>query len=150
MNLKEYSQPHMLERYSFLWSEGRLFIAALALFIGGVPPLLAFNPFSFLYGILKLVLVLAWVISGATSGYLLYRWNTNQKMLFGGKEKLDTAAFLISVVSGINLGVAGILGINLGMTVFYNYFLFMAAAILYVASAVHLYKRWKESGEKLF
>jgi hypothetical protein len=36
MDLQEHSRPDALERYSFLWSEARLVVAAVALLIGGL------------------------------------------------------------------------------------------------------------------
>ncbi len=150
MNFKEYSQPHLLERYSFLWSEARLIVAAIALFLGGVPVLRALVPVPALSGIVGLVLTLAWIISGAASVYLLYRWNSNQKMLFGGKAPLDTAAFFVSVVSGINLGLTGLLGTNIGMSIISNYVVFVIVALIYLATTVYLYRRWNASGQKIF
>lgn len=73
MNFEEQMKPDKLERYSFLWSEARLIIGAVALFIGGVPLLLAFNPIPSLSGLLGSLLTLAWIISGLASLYLLYR-----------------------------------------------------------------------------
>jgi hypothetical protein len=144
MDIKEHAHPDKLEEYSFLWSEARLLIAAIALLIGGRPPLLLVLPT--LYG----VLTLAWLMSGVASGYLLYRWNAGGQKLFGGKAPLDTAAFFVSVVSGINLGLAGLIGRNIGISISSNYFVFIVVALLYLASAYHLYTRWNASGKKLF
>ena len=149
MNIKQQTSPANLEKYAFLWSEARLAIAAIALFIGGYPPILKIVSYS-LYGLASSLLTVAWIISGVASSYLLYRWYTGAKTLFGGKTQLDAAAFFVSVVSGINLGLTGILGTNIGMTISSNYTVFILVGILYLASAAHLYKRWNTSGRKMF
>jgi uncharacterized membrane protein YuzA (DUF378 family) len=139
----------MLEKYSFLWSEARLLIAAVALLIGGYPPILRITPF-FLYGIVAPLLNIAWIISGVASGYLLYRWIKVGKKLFGANVQLDMIAFLVAVVSGFNLGFTGLTGRNIGMSIFGNYIFFVIAALAYLWSAYHLYTRWNASGKKLF
>ena len=142
--------PDSLERYAFLWSEVRLIIAALALFIGGVPPVLYFLPFSGLYGILTILLKLAWLISGVASVYLVYRWLSGGQKLFGHKDTKDLVAFLIMSVSGINLGLVALIGSNVGMNISSSYPVFLIVAVLYVISTYHLYTRWKASGERVF
>jgi uncharacterized membrane protein YuzA (DUF378 family) len=149
-NLNKYAQPDQLERNSFLWSEVRLIIAAVALFIGGYPPLLRFNPISALQGPLSTLLTLAWLISGAASLYLLYRWNQAGMRVFGGMDTKDRVTFLVSIVSGINLGLVSLLDRNIGMSISSNYGVFVIVGFLYLFSAWHLYKRWDESGQKLF
>ena len=71
MNIKNMD----LERNSFLWSEVRLIIAAVALFLGGLPPIYLVLPIPALFGFVRILLVLAWIVSGVASGYLLYRWH---------------------------------------------------------------------------
>ncbi len=134
---------NQLERYSFLWSLLRLVIAALALFLGGVPPIVKLFGVSF-------GLIFSWVVSGVTSAYLFYRWVKSGKMLFGGKDTTDIIAFLVMTISGINLGIAGLFGRNIGMSIFSYYFVYVLAAMVYLASAVYLYKRWSTFGQKLF
>lgn len=148
MNIKHHTHPDQLTRYSFVWSEARLLIAALALFLGGYPPVRYFFPG--LYGITEPFLHLSWIISGAAAVYLLYRWNLGQRKLFGGNVAMDTYAFFVCVVSGINLGLTGVLDQNIGMTISSNKGIFVIVGILYLAAAGHLYKRWKASGEKMF
>src|SRR3989344_7038268 len=114
-----------LDKYSFLWSEVRLLIAAVALFIGGIPPVFVIIRVPALYGIITPLLTLAWIISGLASGYLLYRWLANHKMLFGGKARNDKIAFLISIISGLNLGLTGLIRINIGMTLLSGYLIFI-------------------------
>src|SRR3989344_5830873 len=142
MTTQDFTQPAQLERYSFLWSQARLLIAAVALFIGGVPPVLAYNPIPGLYGLVSSLLTLSWIISGVAALYLAYRWNANHQMLFGGKAQRDTIAFFISVVSGINLGLTGVLGNNIGMSITSNQFVFIIVGLLYLATAYHLQQRW--------
>lgn len=143
-------QPIRLERYSFLWSEARLVIAAIALLIGGVPVLRAILPMASLFAVVGAFLTLAWIVSGIASAYLLYRWIKAKRKIFGGNKPLDTAAFLVSVISGINLGITGLTARNIGMSIFSSYALFVIGAIIYVAAAVYLWKQWKASGERLF
>lgn len=147
MNIKECSSPEKLEEYSFKWSQIRLLVAAVALFIGGIPPVLYFFPGS---ALLSLFLKLAWIMSGFASGYMLYRWNLGKRMVFGGSQQKDVIAFFVSVVSGLNLGVTGLLGLNIGMSVFSNKLIFILVGLLYLAAAYHLQIRWKANGKKMF
>ena len=149
MDIATHTKPHQLERYSFLWSEARLVIAALALFLGGVPPLTLVAP-SFLYGFVSTLLTLSWLISGVASAYLLYRWLKAKKMLFGAKATRDTVAFLVSVVSGFNLGLTGLFDTNIGMSISSNKLLLIVVGLIYLAAAYHLHKRVKAHGGKLF
>lgn len=139
-----------LERYSFLWSEVRLLIAAVSLFIGGVSPLLyvAINAQG-LFALATLILKVAWLVSGIASAYLLYQW-AQRKTLFGKKDILDGAAFAVSVVSGLNLGLTGVVGQNIGLTLSQNYIVLVVTAFVYLASAVYLYRRWGANGQRLF
>lgn len=149
MDFQKFMQPRELEKNSFLWSEIRLVVAAVALFIGGTPPVLKITPYA-LYGFVSSLLTIAWIVSGLASLYLLYRWNGAGKMLFGRKNTKDTAAFFVSVVSGVNLGVAGLLSKNIGMSISSNYGVFIIVGLVYLAAAFQLYSRWKANGEKLF
>lgn len=150
MALKNYTKPDQLERYSFWWSQARLVIAAIALFSGGMPVVYLLFRTSGLYRILNPFLTLTWIISGLASAYLLYRWNANKQKLFGGKTSLDTAAFFVSVVSGLNLGIAGLIGTNIGMSISSNSSIFVIVALLYLAAAAHLLIRWNTSKKKIF
>ena len=138
---------HQLERLSFKWSQLRLLIAALALFIGGTPPLRKFVPIP--SGLADTILTICWVVSGVASLYLLSRW-MKHKNLFGRKDGMDTFAFFVSVVSGINLGFAGLTGINIGMAISSRQIIFVIVGIIYIWTAFYLQKRWKRAGEKLF
>jgi hypothetical protein len=148
MNIQQHTSPNSLERYSFLWSEARLLIAALALFIGGIPPLVVFGPFP--SGLTSSILTLSWIVSGLASGYLLFRWLQGGKILFGGKVGLDRVAFFISVISGLNLGLTGVLGRNVGMSISSNRGIFVIAGLIYLVAAGYLYKRWKSSTQRIF
>lgn len=139
-----------LERYSFLWSEIRLLFGAVALFLGGIPVVRYLIQTPSLYGLVGTLLTLSWIASGVASAYLLWRWVVGGKMLFGKKEKLDMVAFLVSVVSGINLGLTGLMGTNIGMSILSGYGIFALTALVYLATAYYLFSRWKKSGEKLF
>ena len=150
MNLKHHTHPDNLERYAFLWSEVRLVIAAIALFIGGIPPVLYFLPGVGSFGLVNLALKLAWIISGVSAAYLFYRWLHAGQKLFGHSNMKDTAAFVVMVVSGINLGLVGLIGNNIGMSISSSYAVFVITAVVYLVSAYHLYTRWKAHGRKLF
>ncbi len=132
------NDPQELTKYSFYWSEARLLIAAVALLLGGVPPIVMLLPSIPLVGTL---LTLSWIISGVTAIYLGYRWYKNDFKVFGGKDKKDMAAFGVMVVSGVNLGIVGLSGTNIGMSISSNYVVFVIAALVYLASAYHLYRR---------
>ncbi len=149
-HIHHHTQPAQLEKYSFLWSEARLIIAAFALFLGGVPPLRYFLGGQMSYGFINLVLTLSWLISGVASAYMLYRWNENGRMLFGKKQSNDLYAFLVSVVSGLNLGLVAILGRNIGMGISSSYLVFVIVGVVYIISAMHLHRCWKENGGKIF
>ena len=138
------------ERYSFLWSEARLIIGSIALLIGGVPPVLFILPFSATASIVSFFLRLAWIISGVASAYLLMRWYKEGMVVFRKKDWLDILALFVSIVSGLNLGFTGLFGENPGMTINSSYPIFLLTAVIYVATAVYLYKRWNEHSQKLF
>jgi uncharacterized membrane protein YuzA (DUF378 family) len=147
MEIKEHTTPEKLELYSFYWSETRLVIAAGALFLGGIPPI----QFLFPLPIFNPILNLCWIISGAVSGYLIWRWWNNEQKVFGGKDKIDLAAFFVNVVTGINLGLAGLLGQNIGMTIVANNrMIFFVAGLAYLWAAYHLWNRWNKFGKKIF
>ena len=150
MDLNQHTQPNQLERYSFQWSQVRLLIAALALLLGGVPPVYFLIRVPALWGAISVLLKLAWIVSGVAAAYLLYRWNANKQVLFGGKVQMDTVAFFVSVISGLNLGLAGLLSRNIGMSLLSNRAVFVIVAVLYLAAAWHLWQRWNASGKKMF
>lgn len=153
MNIQKHTAPENLEKYAFYWSELRLVLGAIALLIGGTPLIMKLG----LYGFGR-VLGLCWIISGMASGYLLYRWFKNGKMLFGKKSfdktedkgHLNTIAFLIMIVSGFNLGITGLVGTNIGMNISSSYISFVLMAVLYIFSGLHLWKQWKNNGKKIF
>lgn len=150
MALHHHTHPDALELYSFYWSEARLFIAAIALFVGGYPPIYYILPIPALYGIIGLVLKLAWLISGVAAAYLAYRWLGAGQTLFGQKDTKDKVAFFVLVVSGINLGLVGLINQNIGMTISSSYALFVLTGIIYLVAAYRLHARWKTSGHKMF
>lgn len=147
MDLKQYSTPAQVERNSFLWSQVRLVVAAVALFLGGVPPVVyVLGSSGAVWGALRL----AWVISGLASAYLGYRWMKNNWVVFGGKNQKDTGALLVSVVSGLNLGLTGLTGSNPGMGIASGRLVFLVVGVVYVLAAAHLWRRWKSHGQRLF
>jgi uncharacterized membrane protein YuzA (DUF378 family) len=147
-NLSSYfSSPAQLERTGFLWSEARLALAALALFLNGVPP--AVYLFGYAGPVWSIVKV-AWIISGVASAYLLYRWYTGGQKVFGGTARNDVVAFAVSVISGLNLGWTGLTGSNVGMSIASGRVIFVIVGVLYVWAGVHLWRRWKARGEHLF
>lgn len=149
MDITQHTQPERLEYYSFVWSEVRLIIAAVALFIGGAPPIYLIAPTSF-FSLAQTGLTVAWLISGVSAVYLLYRWYGNGMKVFGGKETKDTLAFIALVVSGINLGLVPLLGKNIGMSILSGRGIFFITGIIYLVVAYYLYNRWKSHGERLF
>jgi hypothetical protein len=147
MNLNQLTTPAGLERNSFLWSEARLGVAAVALFLGGIPPAAYFlGNSSTVWGLLRI----AWIVSGLASAYLGYRWLNGGQRVFGGKDQRDTAAFLVSVISGLNLGWTGIAGNNVGMSIASGRMIFAVVGALYLVAAYHLYRRWQAYGERVF
>ena len=150
MSFQEHTKPENLERYSFLWSEIRLIIAAVALFMGGVPPVLAFNPIPAFYGLLSSLLTISWIISGIASGYLLYRWNVGSRRIFGRQNSMDMILLFVMIISGFNLGIAGIFSKNIGMTISSNSLVFIIVGIIYLISAWYLFKEWKKNGRRVF
>ncbi len=146
MNLKKYTTKKNLDKYAFFWSEARLVLAALALFFGGKPIILFFGSGMFVSSILNL----SWVISGIAALYLLYRWNANHKKIFGKKDAKTNFAFFVSVVSGINLGIAGILANNIGMLISSNRLIFFVVGILYLWSARQLFVEFKQNEKRIF
>ncbi len=149
MSYQKFLQPHKLERYAFLWSEARLLIAALALLVNGVPPIYLIAPPMF-FGLARTGLYAAWIISGVASLYLLYRWYTGGQKIFGGKNTKDTVAFLVLAISGINLGIVGIVGKNIGMSILSGRLIFAITALVYLVVAYRLFSRWNSAGQKLF
>lgn len=138
MSLQHHMHPDALETYAFWWSEARLIIAALALLLGGTPPILYLASGM---GVVITLLKLSWIISGVAAVYLLYRWISGGQKLFGHKNTKDTIAFFVMVVSGINLGLVGLIGNNIGMSIASSYAIFIIVAVIYLVAAYHLYTR---------
>ena len=148
--IQNHTTPDKLEEYSFLWSEVRLVVASVALFIGGVPPVIAFNPIPSMYPLIQSSLTLCWIISGVAVAYLLYRWNKSGKTLFGERRPYDMYAFFAMIVTGLNLGITGLFGRNFGMSIFSGRTIFVIAGAVYLVTAYYLHKRWIESGKRMF
>ena len=150
MDLKQFNNFSNLDRYTFLWSQARLLLGALALLLGGVPPVLFLVRVPALFAVVAPFLKLAWIVSGVASAYLLYRWNAKRHVLFGGKAQKDTIAFFVSIVTGLNLGVTGLFGKNIGMSITSSKLIFVIAAIIYLGAAFYLFKRWRSAGGNIF
>lgn len=150
MNQKYWTSPEGLERGSFLYSELRLAIAALSLFLGGVPTVRYFLPGAGLFSFITLGLSLAWILSGLASVYLLYRYTIAGNKLFGKKDIKDAVAFFVVVISGLNLGVTGATGFNAGMSILSGYPVFVVTGVIYLAAGAYLYTRWAGNGKKIF
>ena len=147
MDFKQLSTPAQLERNSFLWSELRLVIAAVALLLGGVPPVVyVLGGSGNVWGLLKLF----WIISGLAAAYLGYRWYTNGWRVLGGSDRSDVIAMGVAVVTGLNLGWAGLSGNNIGMSIVYGRLIYALVGIVYLWAAWHLRSRWKSRGRRLF
>lgn len=156
MDIQEHTTPEKLERYAFLWSEARLVLSAVTLFLaalsGSAVPLLmkVTGAYSF-YSLSSLL----WIISGVASLYLFYMWFKSGKTVFGRNDKTDMIAFFVSVIFGINLGLAG-LGSNIALSIAYRLpgglvvASFILGGLVYLWAAWHLWKRWKENSEHLF
>lgn len=134
-----------LDRYAFLWSELRLILAALALFQGGVPAVYLIAP-NALVNLVHTLLTFVWIVSGLSAGYLLYRWYQNNQKVFGGKDRTDTITFLVLVISGLNLGFAGVFGANIGMGILSGRLIFIIVGIIYLYCAWHLWIHAKKRG----
>lgn len=153
MDLNSFKDPATLERYAFLWSEARLVIAAVALFLGGVPPVVYLFKGIGLTSQIWVLLPLFWIVSGVAAGYLGYMWFVRGQSIFGGKDTLDLAAFAVMVISGLNLGYAGLFDTNIGMSLTpYSIMMpvYYAAGIVYLIAAYQLYRKWNASGKRLF
>jgi uncharacterized membrane protein YuzA (DUF378 family) len=143
--LQKHTTPENLEKYAFYWSEVRLILAAIALLLGGIPLVSKLGLYSF-----GNLLGFCWIVSGIASVYLLYRWINNGKKLFGRKNKKDLTAFMVTVVSGLNLGITGLLGVNIGMNISSSRILFIVVAILYIWSAYYMCKKRKANSNRIF
>lgn len=146
MEIHEHATPDKLERYTFQWSLARLVIAAVSLILGGYPIAVKIIPIPLIYSLLNL----CWIASGVSAAYLAYRWNSAGQRLFGTKDQKDRIAFFVLVISGINLGIVGLIGTNIGMSISRSSTVFIVTGILYLASAYHLHTRWKKHGERIF
>jgi uncharacterized membrane protein YuzA (DUF378 family) len=141
-------KPRTIDTYSFWWSETRLLIAAMALFLGGVPPIYLLIPPS-MYEVTLIGLKIAWIVSGLSAIHLIYRWYHTGQRLFGHKDHKDTLAFLLLILSGLNLGFAGVFGVNLGMSVAGGWLLFLMG-ILYLLAAYQLMSSFRRNKNRIY
>jgi len=54
------------------------------------------------------------------------------------------------IVSGFNLGVAGLFGTNFWMEIISSSVIFIATGLLYLLSFFHLFRQWNSNDQKLF
>ncbi len=128
-----------------------MLVAAVALFVGGIPVLYFIYPTGATVGLFSALLTISWIASGIASVYLAYRWFKGGKRVFGKKDRMDLIAFFVSVVSGVNLGIVGLGGDNIGMKLAYgNRVIFFIAGAVYLWAAWQLWKSWKAYGKKVF
>ena len=149
MDINDHTKPEVLERYAVYYSLVRLVIAAVSLFFGAMPVIYRVGSMSSFSSFLEL----AWLISGAASGYLLYRWYKAGQQVWGNKDRYATIAFFVLIISGLNLGYAAI-GNNIGMSIVYGLpmvdLIFKATAVVYLLTAYYFWKSWQAAGERLF
>jgi uncharacterized membrane protein YuzA (DUF378 family) len=55
----------------------------------------------------------------------------------------------VLIVSGFNLGFAGLFKTNIGMSISSNYVLFLIVGLLYIFSAYYLFTQWKKNNKKI-
>jgi uncharacterized membrane protein YuzA (DUF378 family) len=153
MDFKKLTQPDSLEKWSFLWSIVRMCSGTVSFLLGGFPFLQWLLPAGSPFVLFRIVggfITLTWIISGVVTGYLLYRWFTAGKMLFGQKNRLDLVAFAVLIVSGINTGLAGLISWNIGLSILRFYPMLVVAALIDISAAGYLLWKWNKSGRKLF
>ena len=151
MSLDKHTTPDSLEQYSFIWILLMLVLTAISLLVEATPIVnTIFESSSVLYGPISALLNLSWIISGFVSLYLMYRWNTGGKTLFGGKDKKDLYAFLITIVTGLNIGFMGLFDKNILMDLFYSSALYSIAGIIYLIVVFQLYTSWNKNNKKVF
>ncbi len=142
-----------LEKYSFWWSEVRLALGAIALFLGGVPSVVYLIARFNLFGLFNPVFVLlniAYLISGASAIYLLYRFFKGGRRVFDSKHWMDLGSFAVMVISGINLGLTAVIGQNPGLSITAYHPILIVVGIFYLVSMVYLYRRFRAHGNRLF
>jgi hypothetical protein len=120
----------------------------MSLFLGGVPAVYLLVPAS-MYSITTFALKLAWAISGVSAIHLLYRWYDSGQKIFSHKDHKDTLSFLLLIVSGLNLGFAGVFGVNLGMMIANGWILFVMG-VLYLLAAYQLWVSFKRNKNRVF
>lgn len=147
MDISKHTTSSNLERYAFYWLLALLVFSAGALFLGARPPItLILGYSSLVFSVLKLM----WIISGVAAVYLTYSWVQNKKRVFGGTEKKDMAAFWFMILCGYNLGIMGLMGMNIYFQIAMGYFVYIITGIAALVFAGYLYKRWLDCGQRLF
>jgi uncharacterized membrane protein YuzA (DUF378 family) len=144
----DHFHPDNLEKYSFYWLLASLSLTVLSLLLGGYP--IAYKILGSSFPFLSLLLTISWILTGAAAVYLLYRWNKGGKRLFITKKQYDLPAFLIATITGLNIGIYGVISQNILMQIFMNSIFYTIGGVLYAVVVVYLWKRWQDSGQHLF
>lgn len=147
MDIASHTTSSNLQRYSFFILLALLVLSAGALFLGGRPPVtLITGNSSMAWSLLNV----SWIVSGAAAVYLGYQWLQHNKQIFGDNDTKDTVAFGFMILSGLNIGILGVLNINLYFQLVAGYVAFIITGAASLACAGYVFKRWQESGETLF
>lgn len=144
MDIQEKIKSKSLLEWAFCWNQLRLIIAGATLLLAKQSPILLYLSIPLITPLAGQFMTLAWIVSGAAAGYLIYTWNKSDKTIFGSTDRKDMAAFWIATLSGIHLGIAGLTGMNIGFaTVPYAILtpVMIIAAIAYFWSAFYLHSK---------
>ena len=135
----DYMNPANLVRYAFYWTMAQMAITVLALLMGGYPPVFYILGYG---SLVTLGLKLAWIMSGAAAAYLLYRCYKNKHKIFTKETPYDKPAFLFAIITGLNLGVVGLLNKNIAMMITSSGVIYNLVAVAYVVAIIYLWRRW--------
>ena len=147
MDLDTHTSSSSLERYSFYVLLALLVFSAVALFLGGRPPITLITGSS---SVVWQLLSLGWLLSGVSAGYLAYQWAQNKKQLFGRSDIEDTLAFVFMIAAGLNLGITGATGVNIFLDLFMGRLSYIVTGVLCIGVAGYLYKQWQKNDDALF
>jgi len=151
MNVQEIIKNKSLLEWVFAWNQLRLVIAGATLVLAKQSPILMYLYIPLITPLAASLMSLAWIISGLAGAYLIYAWNKAGRTIFGGNERKDVIAFWIATITGVHLGIAGLVGLNIGFSVTpmaISTPIMIAAGLAYFWSAYHLHSRG--GAKKLF
>jgi len=95
------------------------------------------------------LLDIAWIVSGIAAGYLVYEWLQHSRQVFRGNRNA-TYAFWFMILTGVNVGIAGILGPNLFLNIFSSSLFHYVTGALCLFAAIYLFIAWRRSGGVIF